>query len=56
MGWGFLPYINLSKSLVYMCPCHPESLSQISLHPIPLGCPASCIKLALVIYFTYATF
>ena len=40
----------------------PETSSHLPLHPIPLGCPrapalsarpASCIELALIIYFTY---
>ena len=50
-----------SARLVYMCPTHPEPpLPPPSLpHPSGLSqstsfeCPASCIKFALVIYFTF---
>ena len=56
----FLPYINMSQPQVYMCspswtllpppsPPHPSALSQST----GFECPASCIKCALVIYFTY---
>jgi len=57
----FLPYINLNRPQVYVCPHlilkplpspsppHPSRLFQST----SFGCPASCIKLALVIYFTY---
>ena len=56
----FLPYINMNQPQVYVCPLswkplpspsppHPSGLSQIT----GFGCPASCIKLALAIYFTY---
>ena len=50
----------MNQSWVYMCPPilkplplpsppHPSRLYQST----NFGCPASCIKLALVIYFTY---
>ena len=47
----------------YTCvPPHPEPHSHLPSHPIPLDfpsapgfeCPASCIELGLVIYFTYS--
>ena len=58
--WWFLPYINMNQPPVHVSP-HPEPpLSPPPAHH-PSGlpqstsfeCPASCIKLALVIYFTY---
>ena len=56
----FLPYIDMNQPWVYMCPPilnrppppfqpHPSRLSQNT----SFECPASCIELALVIYFTY---
>ena len=59
LSW-FLPYINMNRPRVHMClpilnPLPPLSL----LYPSGLSkstgfeCPASCIKLALIIYFTY---
>ena len=48
----------MNQSWVHMSP-HPECPSHLPPHPIPLGClrapalSASCIELALVIYFTY---
>ena len=58
--WWVLPYINMKQPWVYMCPTilnllpppsppHPCGLSQST----SFECPASCIELALVIYFTY---
>ena len=58
--WWHLPYININW-LQYTCdpsywtplpllpPPYPSGLSQST----SFGCPASCIKLALVICFTY---
>ena len=58
--WWFLPYIDMNQPW-YTCvpsswlhiplpfPPHPSTLSQST----GFVCPASCIKLALVIYFTY---
>ena len=58
--WWFLLYINMNLPQVYMCPTkswtplppasppYPSGLSQST----GFGCPASCIKLALVINFT----
>ena len=58
--WWFLLYINMNWPQVYMCPTkswtplpppslpYPSGLSQST----GFGCPASCIKLALVINFT----
>ena len=58
--WSFLPYINMNRPHVYMCPPYPEPLhTSLSPHPSGLsqstgfGCPVSCMELALVIYFTY---
>ena len=56
-----LPYINMNWPQVYMCPPDPEPISHFLFPPYPsglsqstgFGCPASCIKLALVIYFIY---
>ena len=60
MLW-FLPYIDMNQPWVYMCPpvLNPPPTSL----PIPnssglfqctgFECPASCIQLGLVIYFTY---
>ena len=56
----FLPYIDLNQPWVYMChpsqtplpppsPSYPFGLSQCT----GFECPVSCIKLGLVIYFTY---
>ena len=58
--WQFLPNIQVSATGIHLSP-HPESLTNLPPHPYPSrlsqstgsGCPASCIKLALVIYFTY---
>ena len=58
--WWFLPYINMNLPRVYISPPswthlpplyppYPSGLSQST----DFGCPTSCIKLALVIYFTY---
>ena len=55
-----LPYIDMNQPQVYMCPpsqtplpspspSHPSGLSQST----SFECPVSCIKLGLVIYFTY---
>ena len=56
----FLPYINMNQPQVYMHPPilnpSPTSLPTSSLWVVPepsFECPASCIKRALVIYFTY---
>ena len=57
-----LPYIDMNQPWVYVCPTiliplpppsppHPSGLSQIT----SFECPASFIKLVLVIYFTYGT-
>jgi len=57
---GFLPYIDRNNPWVHMCPpilnplplpspCHPSGLSQCT----GFECPTSCIKLALITYFTY---
>ena len=58
--WWFLPYINMNWPQVYMCPppswiplpppslLYPSGLSQST----GFGCPDSCIKLTLAIYFT----
>ena len=51
----------MNQPPVYMCPFHPEHRVTNSslLHPSWLSqstgfeCPASCIELALVIYFIY---
>ena len=50
----FSPYIDMNQPQVYMCPpiLNP-SATQLPPNPIPLGCPSSYIKFALVIYFTY---
>ena len=60
MLWWFLPYIDMNQPEVYMCPPilnPPPTSLPIPSHPHWLStsfeCPASCIKLALVIYFTY---
>ena len=44
----------MNQPQVYMCPpiLNP-SATQLPPNPIPLGCPSSYIKFALVIYFTY---
>ena len=58
--WWFLPYIDMNQPQVYMClpspnllpppsPSHPSRLSQCA----GFACRVSCIKLGLVIYFTY---
>ena len=58
--WWFLPYTDMNQLWVYMChhvlnplplpsPSHPSGLYQCP----GLECPASCIKLGLVICFTY---
>ena len=57
------PYIDMNQPWVYMCPpswiprplpspSHPSGLSQCT----SFECPASCIKLGLMIYFTYGIF
>ena len=58
--WWFLPYIDMNQLQVYMCPpfqppLPPPSPSYISGSSQCTGfeCPVSCIKLGLVIYFTY---
>ena len=49
------PWVHIYPTISH----HPEAPSHLSPHPSPLGCPrgieytASCIKLALVICFTY---
>ena len=55
----FLPYFNMNRPQVHDNPIvkplpppslpHPSGLSQTTC----FGCPASCIELALAIYFTY---
>ena len=58
--WWFLPYIDMNQPWVYMCP-HPEPPSHLPPPPHPselshctgFECPVSCIKLELVICFTY---
>ena len=56
----FLPYIYMNQPRVYMrppsrspfpppSPTHPSGLS----HCTDFECPVSCIKLGLVVYFTY---
>ena len=58
--WLFLPYIDMNKPWVYMCPrswnplpppflSHPSGLSQWT----DFEHPVSRIELGLVIYFTY---
>ena len=54
--WWFLPYIDMNQPRVPVCspfwtplPPHPSGLSQST----SFECPASCIRLGLVIYFTY---
>ena len=58
--WWFLPHIDMNQPWVHSVPPswnplpppsspHPSGLSQST----GFGCPASCIKLALLIYFTY---
>ena len=37
--WWFLPYINMNQSQGCMCLPHPEPLSHLPPHPIPLDCP-----------------
>ena len=57
--WWFFPYIDMHQPQVFMCPpsrnplpppspSHPSGLSQCT----SFECPVSCIRLALVIYFT----
>ena len=56
-----MPYINMNQSQVCICPPHPEPPFPPPSPPYPSGlsqstgleCPALCIKLALVICFTY---
>ena len=61
--WWFLLYIDMTQPWVYMCPpilkppphlCppHPSGLSQST----SFECPASCIKLALVIYLQFGLY
>ena len=58
--WWFLPYIDMTQPWGYVrpssqtplpppSPSHPSGLSQCT----GSECPVSCIKLGLVIYFTY---
>ena len=58
--WGFLAYIDLNQPRVHMCPPilnspppssspHPSGVSQST----GFECPASCVELGPVIYFTY---
>ena len=58
--WWFLPHIDMNQPQVYMCPpsrtpfscpclSHPSGLSQWT----GFECIVSCIKLRLLIYFTY---
>ena len=58
--WWFLTHIDLNQPWVCMCrpilnpnplpsPSHSSGLSQCT----DLECPVSCIKLGLLIYFTY---
>ena len=66
--WWFLPYIDMNQPRVYMPPPHPLPPTPTVLRPLPspspshpsglsqcigFECPVSCIKLGLVIYFTY---
>ena len=55
--WWFLPHIDMNQSRVHVCPPilnpPPISLPTPSLWVVSFECPASCIKNALVIYFTY---
>ena len=44
--WWFLPYIDMDQPRVYMWP-HPEPLSHLPPHPIPLGCPSALALSAL---------
>ena len=55
---GFCCPLTRSATGTHVSP-HPESPSHLPPHPIPLGsqspgfeCPASCIELVLLIYFT----
>ena len=59
--WWFLPYIDMNRPRIYMCPpsqtplpprspSHPSGLSQCT----GFECRVSCIELGLVIYFTYS--
>ena len=43
------PYIDMNQPWVYICPPYPCGLPQST----SFGCPASCIKFALAIYFTH---
>jgi len=49
--------LNMNWPQVYLCPPHPEppptSLPTLLSQSTSFGCPASCIELTLVIYFTY---
>ena len=60
--WWFLPYIHLNQPRVYRCPPtlnplpppsppQPSGFSQST----SFGCPASCMELAQVIYFTHGS-
>ena len=58
--WWFLPHVDMNQRWVYMY--SPVPNSPLTSLPIPslwlsqctgFECPISCIKLGLVIYFTY---
>ena len=58
--WWLLQYINMNQTQAHVCPpIHKPHLPLSPSHTSALSrstgfkCPASCIKLALVIYFTY---
>ena len=62
--WWFLPYIDINYPWMYMCGpilnSPPTSLPTPSLWVVPehtgFECPASCIKLALVLHIVIYTF
>lgn len=63
MVWGFLPYSNLNKSQVYMCPHHPEPPSQLPstlslwvvlLHASNLHCHLLYIRYFLVFRIAFS--
>ena len=59
--WWFLPYVDMNQPWVCTCFPHPEPPPPTPSPSHPSGlyqctgfeCPASCIELGLVIYFTY---